>query len=90
MRFFGPEKPLFDKTWKLPDVEKANWSQGKRAPGRLPQRANGAAALARRVLGAQARDAHQNTWQVLPRYPWLQCERPLLGMDLLRVTGRSC
>jgi hypothetical protein len=24
MRFYGPEKPLFDKTWKLPDVEKAN------------------------------------------------------------------
>jgi hypothetical protein len=22
-RFYGPEKPLFDKTWKLPDVEKA-------------------------------------------------------------------
>ena len=21
-RFYGPEKPLFDKTWKLPDVEK--------------------------------------------------------------------
>jgi hypothetical protein len=22
-RFYGPQKPLFDKTWKLPDVEKA-------------------------------------------------------------------
>src|SRR5262249_49113922 len=21
-RFYGPEKPLFDKTWKLPDVER--------------------------------------------------------------------
>jgi hypothetical protein len=21
-RFFGPEKPLFDKTWKLPDIER--------------------------------------------------------------------
>jgi hypothetical protein len=21
-RFYGPEKPLFDKTWQLPDVEK--------------------------------------------------------------------
>jgi hypothetical protein len=21
-RFYGPEKPLFEKTWKLPDVEK--------------------------------------------------------------------
>ena len=21
-RFYGPEKPLFDKTWKLPDIEK--------------------------------------------------------------------
>jgi hypothetical protein len=21
-RFYGPEKPLFDKTWRLPDVEK--------------------------------------------------------------------
>ena len=21
-RFYGPTKPLFDKTWKLPDVEK--------------------------------------------------------------------
>ena len=20
-RFYGPEKPLFDKTWKLPDIE---------------------------------------------------------------------
>jgi hypothetical protein len=23
-RFYGPEKPLFDKTWKLSDIEKAN------------------------------------------------------------------
>lgn len=23
-RFYGPLKPLFDKTWKLPDIEKAN------------------------------------------------------------------
>jgi hypothetical protein len=21
-RFYGPEKPLFEKTWKLPDIEK--------------------------------------------------------------------
>jgi len=21
-RFYGPEKPLFDKTWQLPDIEK--------------------------------------------------------------------
>ena len=21
-RFYGPEKPLFDKTWKLPDIER--------------------------------------------------------------------
>ncbi|MFQ4144007.1 DUF1254 domain-containing protein [Chlorogloeopsis sp. ULAP02] len=24
MRFYGPEKPLFDKTWVLPDIEKVN------------------------------------------------------------------
>src|ERR1700758_5511825 len=23
-RFYGPEKPLFDKTWQLPDIEKIN------------------------------------------------------------------
>jgi len=23
-RFYGPLKPLFDKTWKLPDIEKTN------------------------------------------------------------------
>jgi hypothetical protein len=23
-RFYGPQKPLFDKTWKLPDIEKMN------------------------------------------------------------------
>jgi hypothetical protein len=23
-RFYGPQKPLFDKTWKLPDIEKSN------------------------------------------------------------------
>jgi len=23
-RLYGPEKPLFDKTWKLPDIEKSN------------------------------------------------------------------
>ncbi|HEX4414171.1 MAG TPA: DUF1254 domain-containing protein [Lacipirellulaceae bacterium] len=23
-RFYGPEKPLFDKTWKLPDIEQVN------------------------------------------------------------------
>jgi hypothetical protein len=22
-RFYGPQKPLFDKTWKLPDIESA-------------------------------------------------------------------
>jgi hypothetical protein len=22
VRFYGPKKPLFDKTWRLPDVEK--------------------------------------------------------------------
>jgi len=22
-RFYGPEKPLFDKTWRLPEIEKA-------------------------------------------------------------------
>jgi len=21
-RLYGPEKPLFDRTWKLPDIEK--------------------------------------------------------------------
>ena len=24
LRFYGPEKPLFDKTWVLPDIEEAN------------------------------------------------------------------
>ena len=23
-RLYGPQKPLFDKTWKLPDIEKTN------------------------------------------------------------------
>jgi hypothetical protein len=23
-RFYGPEKPLFEKTWKLPDIERVN------------------------------------------------------------------
>ena len=23
-RFYGPEKPLFEKTWKLPDIEHVN------------------------------------------------------------------
>jgi len=23
-RFYGPQKPLFEKTWKLPDIEKTN------------------------------------------------------------------
>ena len=22
-RFYGPQKPLFDKSWKLPDIERA-------------------------------------------------------------------
>ena len=22
LRFYGPDQPLFDKTWKLPDIEK--------------------------------------------------------------------
>jgi hypothetical protein len=25
-RFYGPDKPLFDKTWVLPDVEKIGWA----------------------------------------------------------------
>ena len=24
-RFYGPRKPLFDKTWRLPDIEKTKW-----------------------------------------------------------------
>jgi hypothetical protein len=24
-RFYGPGKPLFEKTWKLPDIERARW-----------------------------------------------------------------
>jgi hypothetical protein len=24
-RFYGPEKTLFEKTWKLPDIEKVSW-----------------------------------------------------------------
>jgi hypothetical protein len=24
VRLYGPEKPLFDKTWKLPDIERLN------------------------------------------------------------------
>ena len=24
IRFYGPEKSLFDKTWKLPDIEQVN------------------------------------------------------------------
>jgi hypothetical protein len=24
IRFYGPKKPLFDKTWKLPDIERMN------------------------------------------------------------------
>ena len=24
VRFYGPEKPLFDKTWVLPDIEKVS------------------------------------------------------------------
>jgi hypothetical protein len=27
-RLYGPEKPLFDKTWQLPDIEKINLSEG--------------------------------------------------------------
>ena len=23
-RFYGPEKPLFDKSWKMPDIERMN------------------------------------------------------------------
>jgi hypothetical protein len=23
-RFYGPEKPLFDKTWRLPDIERVS------------------------------------------------------------------
>jgi hypothetical protein len=23
-RLYGPEKPLFDKTWKLPDIERSD------------------------------------------------------------------
>jgi len=30
-RFYGPTKPLFDKSWKLPDVEKLEPSAGGRA-----------------------------------------------------------
>jgi hypothetical protein len=24
-RFYGPEKALFDKSWKMPDIERMNW-----------------------------------------------------------------
>ena len=29
-RFYGPEKPLFDKTWKLPDIEGSRPSDDRR------------------------------------------------------------
>jgi hypothetical protein len=25
-RFYGPDRAVFDKTWKLPDIEKARWT----------------------------------------------------------------
>jgi hypothetical protein len=31
-RLYGPEKPLFDKTWRLPDIEKIS-AQGFRRAG---------------------------------------------------------
>jgi hypothetical protein len=31
-RLYGPEKPLFDKTWKLPDIEKMSSQWAERAP----------------------------------------------------------
>jgi hypothetical protein len=30
-RFYGPEKPLFDKTWKLPDIERITAQRTRRA-----------------------------------------------------------
>ena len=30
-RFYGPEKPLFDKTWKLPDIERIAVSDEERS-----------------------------------------------------------
>ena len=30
-RFYGPEKPLFDKTWKLPAIERMDFGAGGRA-----------------------------------------------------------
>ena len=32
-RLYGPEKPLFDKTWVLPDIEKLNDSRALGLPG---------------------------------------------------------
>lgn len=25
-RFYGPQKPLYEKTWKMPDVELCSWA----------------------------------------------------------------
>jgi hypothetical protein len=35
-RFYGPEKPLFDKTWKLPDIEKVVEAASFVAPTQIP------------------------------------------------------
>ena len=37
-RFYGPDKPLFDKTWKLPDIEKVEVSKLCSSIGRKTKR----------------------------------------------------
>ena len=29
LRLYGPEKPVFDKTWRLPDIAKVELTEGR-------------------------------------------------------------
>jgi hypothetical protein len=49
-RFYGPEKPLFDKTWQLPDIEKINLSEG----GAVKESASATPALAQNITQQEA------------------------------------
>ena len=68
-RFYGPEKPLFDKTWKLGDIEIEEvkvisaFTAGPKRPSTKTKPAN----LQKRLLGATAAwplGRGRSTWRI--------------------------
>jgi hypothetical protein len=57
-RLYGPEKPLFDKTWRLPDIEKITLGEGGAVKGFAPAAPASAQNITQQEAYEIAKDAY--------------------------------